>query len=195
MAYSYVQYSGNGASVNYTFPFPYLDQSHITVTVNGVPTNDFTFLNSSTITLGSAPASGALIEIRRITPKDVPIVDFQDGSVILEKDLDLLATFNLYVSQETADQADAGLFADLSGNYTAENRRITGLGEPIDQQDAATKNFVETGMTSQLAQATQLVTQAEALVTQADTIISSFTVSTDDPSGGSDGDVWFKVTF
>lgn len=195
MAYSYVQYTSNGASVNYTFPFPYLDQSHITVNVNGIPTTEFTFLNASTVTLNTAPASGEIIEIRRITPKDVPVVDFQDGSVILEKDLDLLAVFNLYVSQETSDLADSGLFADLSGNFVADGRRITSVGDPVDAQDAATKNYVDTGMTSQLSQATQLVTEAEALVTQANSIISSFTVSTSSPTGGEDGDVWFKVTF
>lgn len=194
MAYSYVRYEANGSTVNYTFSFPYLDTSHVKVRLDGVLTTAFTFLNSSTIALNSAPANGVQIEIRRYTPKDVPIVDFQDGSVLLEKDLDLLATFNLYVAQETDDLAAEGLFVGLDGTYGADQKRISDVLDPVDAQDVATKNYVDTGMTSQLQQATTLVNQATSLVNQAETIISSFTISTDSPSGGTDGDVWFKVT-
>lgn len=194
MAYSYVQYPGNGSTTNFTFPFPYLDSSHIVVRVNGVQTTAFTFLNASTISFSVAPASGSTVEIRRVTPKDEPPVDFQDGSVLLERDLDYLATFNLYVSQETADTADAGLFADEAGNFSLDGKRLVNSGDPVNPQDAATKNYVDTGFNSQLAQATALVNEATSLVNQADTIISSFTISTSDPTGGNEGDVWFKVT-
>lgn len=194
MAYSYVRYTANGSTQNYTFSFGYIDASHIQVRLDGVLSTEYTFLNESTINFTTAPAAGVQIDIRRVTPKDVPIVDFQDGSVILEKDLDLLATFNLYVSQETDDLAAGGLFLSEDGTYDADNIRIKNVANPINAQDAATKNYVDTGFNSQLQQATTLVSQAESLVTQADSIISSFTISTADPTGGTDGDVWFKVT-
>jgi hypothetical protein len=194
VAYSYVRYEANGSTANYTFSFPYLEQSHIQVRLNGVLTSGYTFLNASTIAFTSAPADGAQIEIRRVTPKDVPIVDFQDGSVLLEKDLDLLATFNLYVSQETDDLAAGGLFVSDAGTFDALDRRISNVADPIDPQDAVTKNYIEVTSDSQLAQAISINQQSQALLNQADSLISSFTISTADPTGGTDGDVWFKVT-
>lgn len=194
MAYSYVRYTAVAGVQNYTFSFGYLDQNHIQVRLDGSLTSAYTFLNSSTIRFNTAPSAGVQIEIKRVTPKDVPIVDFQDGSVILERDLDLLATYNLYVSQETDDLAAGGLFVAEDGTFSADNRRISGVADPVNPQDAVTKNYVDTGMSSQLNQATTLVSQATSLVEQADAIISSFTVSTSMPTGGSDGDVWFKVT-
>lgn len=194
MAYSYVRYIANGSTQNYTFSFGYIDESHIQVRLDGVLSTAYTFLNESTVSFTTAPAESVQIDIRRVTPKDVPIVDFQDGSVILEKDLDLLAIFNLYVSQETDDLAAGGLFLAEDGTFGADNLRITNVAEPINPQDAATKNYVDTGFNSQLQQATTLVSQAEVLVAQADSLISSFTISTADPTGGTDGDVWFKVT-
>ena len=194
MAYSYVRYTASGSTSNYTFSFSYLAESHIQVRLNGVLETGFTFLNSSTIHFTSAPAAGALIEIRRVTPKDVPIVDFQDGSVILERDLDLLATFNLYVSQETDDLAADGLFAGDDGTYGADGLRISNVGDPIDAQDVVTKHYIETNANSQLAQALSINSQSQALLAQAEEVIGSFTISASDPSGGNEGDVWFKVT-
>ncbi len=194
MAYSYVNYPANGSTQNYTFSFGYLDRSHIRVYVDGLETTAFTFLNSSTIRFSTAPADGSSIEIRRITPKDNAVVDFQDGSVILERDLDLLATFNLYVSQETDDLAANGFFVGEDGTYGADDRRITSVRDPVEDQDAATKNYVDNGVASQIAIANNLNQQSQALLNQANSVISSFTVSTSDPTGGTDGDVWFKVT-
>lgn len=194
MAYSYVSYTATGSTSNYTFSFGYLDQSHIHVYVDGSEITAFSFLNANTIHFTTAPTAGSTLEIRRITPKDVPVVDFQDGSVILERDLDLLATFNLYVSQETDDLAANGFFVGEDGTYGADNRRISSVADPADDQDAATKHYVDTGVASQIAIANNLNQQSQALLAQAEKVIGSFTISTSDPTGGNDGDVWFKVT-
>lgn len=194
MAYSYVNYLGNGSAQNYTFSFSYLDQSHIHVYVNGSETTAFTFLNSNTIRFNTVPAAGTPLEIRRITPKDVAVVDFQDGSVILEMDLDLLATFNLYVSQETDDLAANCFFVGEDGTFGADNRRVSNVATPVNPLDAANKDYVDNGVTSQISIANNLNVQTQALLEQAEAIISSFTISTSDPTGGTDGDVWFKVT-
>jgi hypothetical protein len=193
VAYSYVRYTGNGTTTNYAFPFPYLNQSHIFVRVNGSLVS-FTFLNSSTVQLTTAPAAGTTVEVRRLTPRDTPAVDFADGSVLLESDLDLLATFNLYVAQEVSDAVEDGLFVGEDGTYGADNRRISNVANPINGQDAVTKNYLETASNSALAQAIATNNQAQALVNEATQIIGSFTISTSDPTGGTEGDVWFKVT-
>lgn len=150
MAYSYIRYTGNGSTTNYTFNFPYLDQAHIKVRLNGTLTTLFTFLNASTIQLTSAPASGVVIEIRRETPKDNPIVNFTDGSVLLERDLDLLVTYDLYLAQETADVAGAVISQDSLGVWQAQNKRIANVADPVSAQDAVTKNYFDSVYTPQL---------------------------------------------
>lgn len=139
MAYSYVRYTGNGSTVNYTFSFSYLDPSHIKVSVNGVLTDLFTFLNSSTITMLSTPATGSIIEIRRVTPIDTPVVNFADGSVLLERDLDLLALYNLYTSQESSDNVSETISVDSIGRWDGQGKRLGNLANPITDDEAVNK--------------------------------------------------------
>ena len=164
MAYSYVRYTGNGSTKNYTFSFPFLDQSHIVVSVAGEVTTEFTFLNSSTIAFNTAPITGAYIEIRRSTPKDIPIINFQDGSVLLEKDLDLLVTFNLYVAQEADDGVREGLFTGLDFSFDANNKRISNMANPVNPQDASTKYYVDSSTALSVANAA--ASAAASLVSQ-----------------------------
>jgi hypothetical protein len=166
VAYSYVQYTGNGSTTNYVFSFPYLETSHIKVRVNGVITS-FTFLNSSTVTISPAPANGAIIDIRRETPKDSPPVDFTDGSVLLEADLDLLAKFNLYTAQESADGVADSITKDTLGVWDAQSRRIKSVADPINANDAVNKTWAETAMSSQLASATTQASNAASSATAA----------------------------
>lgn len=163
MAYSYVRYTGNGSTTNYTFPFSYINSAHIKVRVNNVLNSNFTFLNSGTIQLMSAPANGATIEIRRETPKDSPIVNFTDGSVLLERDLDLLAIYQLYVAQETADSATSTIAQDSTGSWDAKNQKLINVLDPVDPQDAVTKSYYESTFLPELqAQVTLGTNQATA---------------------------------
>lgn len=157
MAYSYVQYTGNGATTNFAFSFPYLDSSHIKVRVDGVITS-FTFVNSGTVQISPAPLAGKIIDIRRETPKNIAPVNFTDGSVLLEQDLDLLAAFNLYTAQESADGVADAIVKDTTGVWDAQSRRIKSVADPINANDAVNKTWAETAMSSQLASATAQAT-------------------------------------
>ena len=103
--YSLVMYAGDGSNRNFTIHFPYLDKSHVKVKVSNANTTAFTWLTSSSIQFNTAPAAKTEIEIYRETPLNYVPVDFTDGSILLERDLDLLTLFNLYVDQELADKA------------------------------------------------------------------------------------------
>lgn len=143
MAYSYVRYTGNGTTTNYTFPFSYLSQDHVKVRLNGVLNTNYTFLNDSTIQFAVAPAAGAVIEIRRVTPKDTSVVNFTDGSVLLERDLDLLAQFNLYTSQEAADGVEETISTDATGRWNAQLKRLGNLAPAVSPDEAVIKQTLD----------------------------------------------------
>lgn len=64
--------------------------------------------------------------------------------------------------------------ATLGGDLAAGTNKITGLGDPVSAQDAATKNYTDTSATSQVAQAT---TQATAAATSATAAATSATAA------------------
>mgnify|MGYP003671541326 FL=1 len=143
MAFSIVQFVGDGSSRTYSFPFPYVSQDHIVVTV-GVDAVAFVFDNTNTITLDTAAASGARITIARQTPKVSVPVDFSDGSILREADLDTLAIFSTYVAQETYDRADQSLgFDTATGKWDATSFVIKNVGNPVDAGDAVNKGTID----------------------------------------------------
>jgi hypothetical protein len=120
MAYSYKTYLGvDGQTTLFTFPFSYLSDKHISVTVDGEPVI-FSFLNTGTVVLASAPPEGSTVEIRRTTPKDSPLVDFQDGALLREVPLDILTLFSLYMAQEVFDAAEDSYGVAISIDNKAE---------------------------------------------------------------------------
>ncbi|QBE66833.1 phage tail fiber domain-containing protein [Pseudoduganella lutea] len=113
MPYSYVLLRGDGTTANFSLPFQYLDKSHITVKVKDAEV-PFTWLHSGAIRIDPAPSGK--VEIRRTTPKDVAPVNFSDGSVLKESDLDLMTTFVLFCAQEAQDSADLALLQSSLGS-------------------------------------------------------------------------------
>ena len=88
-----VTYTGNGSTTGYALPFSYIAPTHIQAFINNAQTTLFT-LSGSTLTFNTAPANSAVITIKRVTPKDTRLVDFTDGSVLTESDLDKSADQN-----------------------------------------------------------------------------------------------------
>ena len=100
MAYlAQVSYTGDGSTVGYSLPFTYIATTHIKAYIAGVETSAFT-VSGSTVTFTSAPANLAVVKIERVTPTDARLVDFQDGSVLTESDLDQSADQNFFTVQE-----------------------------------------------------------------------------------------------
>lgn len=162
MANSYVRYTGNGATTNFSLTFPYIDQSHVTVTKDGVSAS-FTWVNLTTVQLSPAPANGVVVEIRRTTPSSAAIVDFQDGAVVTEQQLDTNATQALYLAQESSDSASDALRLTASGTYDALTHKVVNLGTPTASTDAATKGYVDTNTVGgQVSQAQAYATAAAA---------------------------------
>jgi len=140
MALSYVQYEGNGTQETFAIPFPYLDKSHVEVRV-ALDVHPYTWDDPQTIRISPAPAPGAVVEARRITPRETRMVDFVDGSVLTESDLDLATVQTFYIVQEAIDIAGGTLELLPDGSYGAGGRRIKEVGTPIEARDAVTKEY------------------------------------------------------
>jgi hypothetical protein len=105
MSSSFVTYTGTGSQTDYTLPFNYLASTDVFVFVNGSAVA-YSWINTSSIRTAVAPAGGTVIQIRRITQKSSPPVNFTDGAVLLESDLDTLTTWSLYIAQESSDASN-----------------------------------------------------------------------------------------
>jgi hypothetical protein len=146
MATTFVEYIGNGSNKNFTVTFPYISQSHVKVTLNGVllitPTN-YEWLSASVIQFVTAPGFGAFIRIARQTPTGV-LVDFVDGSTLTETDLDLASSQAIYVAEEGSDAIASSMLIDpADGDWNAQSRPIKNVAAPVDGNDAVNKTYAD----------------------------------------------------
>jgi hypothetical protein len=113
MAYSYVVYTGNGATTDYVVPFPYLDQLHVTATVNGVAAS-FAWLNATTVRFSPAPPNLQAVRIQRDSSRTARLSNYQDAQILTEAQLDYDVTQVFYVAQEAFDAVgDAPVGGDM----------------------------------------------------------------------------------
>ena len=139
-------YTGNGSTTIYSLSFSYLDEADVKVTLNGVATTSFVFVNASTIQFLSAPANGVAIIIYRETNNDASEATFFAGSAIKAADLNNNFTQLLYVAQEVFARTLSTLGGTLSGILNMGGYRITNLGTPSAGTDASTKDYVDSNV-------------------------------------------------
>ena len=159
MANSYIEYTANGSTTTFAIPFTYTVASEVAAFVNGVSTS-FTFASASTVSISPAPANGLVVRLSRTTNLTTRAVDFSNGAILTETDLDSSNIQVFQASQEAIDTAQASIFKVADGKFDAQSRVIKNVANPVSAQDAATKNWAETGMTSQLNTATTQATAA-----------------------------------
>lgn len=141
MAFSFIQYVGDGTTTIFQVPFSYLDPSHVSVKVNGVAAS-FTWQDSTHVVISPAPPLSQIVEIRRTTPEAAAEVVFQDGSVLGKEDLNNAVTQLLYIAQEATDAATT-LVLNATNQIDAQNHQIINVVDPTAAQHAATKNYVD----------------------------------------------------
>ena len=115
-------HTGNGSTNSFAISFSFLANNEVDVTVAGVlKTLDTHYtISGSTVTFtsGNTPANGAAIKFQRDTDISTKKVDFQDGSVLTETDLDTNSDQVLFAQQEITDKL-GGIEEGATGDQTA----------------------------------------------------------------------------
>ena len=127
-------YTGNNSTTDFAITFPFLDSTEIDVTVADVSktlNSDYT-ISGSTLSFTSAPANLAAIKFKRNTDISNKRIDFQDGSVLTEADLDNNANQIIHAMQEFVE---TGLIAEINTTSPIET---TGTTKPTLSITAAT---------------------------------------------------------
>ena len=127
MPNSTTTYAGDGTTSTFAVGFEYLLQSHVQVELNTrvLLSTEWAWASSTTIqfitTAGAPnpPGDGDAIVIRRVTEIDDRLVDFTNGAVLTEADLDLAAKQNFFLAQEVTERLDDYLAGGLSRIATA----------------------------------------------------------------------------
>ncbi len=156
MANTYVDYTATSAQTDFAFSFPYLEDSHVVVEIDGVVktlTTDYTIVTtpSKKIVLTSGATAGQVVRVRRDSNADGtnPFVDFVNGSVLTEDALDKSYLHNLYLNEEIGELNEASLQRAVGGTeWDAKNSRILNVADPTGAQDAGTKNYIDTQITN-----------------------------------------------
>jgi len=153
MANTYVDYTATAAQQYFAFNFPYLEDEHIIVEIEGVDqtiTTNYTIETSPTQRINlsnptTALAGGELVRIKRRSAPNTNLVDFQNGSVLTESELDRAYLHNRYLAEEATEGADSGL-KELEGstNFNANNKQIKNLADGTLATDAVNKGYIDT---------------------------------------------------
>ena len=170
MANSYIYYDGDGSTTEFNFGFSYIDSTYVKVYIDdtALPSGGYTYtVGASSVTISPAPAGGTEVLIKRETPTS-PLVDFIDGAVLTEADLDLIVKQALHVAVEAGDAANVGLQLDPTNTYWDAD------GKTIDNLPAAS------GSGEAVRYDEFSVTQAKAVANES----AITTLNNDNASGG-----------
>ena len=169
MANSKVTYTADGSTQSFAVTFPYISQSHVSVTVNGA-TATFIWNNDNQITISTPTLTGGdNVVIARSTSLTTRLIDYVDGSNLTETDLDLDSKQAFYLAQEAIDERDSHLALDLSGadSWDGLSKKITDVATPTAANDVSNKAYVDAQIDTSTTNADNAAASATAAATSA----------------------------
>ena len=125
MANTYVDYPASAGQTDFAFNFPYLEDEHIKVYINSIEKlpSDFTISTSpaTKVVLNTPATGGETVRVRRKSQPNEDLVDFVNGSVLTESELDRAYRHTRYLAEEAGEFASVSL--ELEGSL--EGSQIT----------------------------------------------------------------------
>lgn len=157
MANTFQDYTATAGQTDFAFTFDYLEDEHVTVEINGVVqlASAYSIIVESNgdtkVRLNVGATAGQIVRVRRKSQPNDNLVDFVNGSVLTESELDRAYLHNRYLAEEISELNDASLQLEQGGTqWDAKNKRITNVGTPTALADATTKAYVD-GIASAIA--------------------------------------------
>ena len=157
MANTFQDYTATAGQTDFAFTFDYLEDEHVTVEINGVVqlASAYSIIVESNgdtkVRLNVGASENQIVRVRRKSQPGDNLVDFVNGSVLTESELDRAYLHNRYLAEEISELNDASLQLEQGGTqWDAKNKRITNVGTPTALADATTKAYVD-GIASAIA--------------------------------------------
>ena len=150
MANTFEDYTVSTSTTDFNITFEYLEESHIVVEIDGVLQSTSTYsivAGPPNLVRLNTPVTSGVVRVRRDSDADSdnPFVDFVNGSVLTETELDKAYRHNLYLNEEIGNLNELSLQKEAGGtNWDAKNNKILNVSDPTLIQDASTKNYVDT---------------------------------------------------
>ena len=167
-----VTYNGTGTQTRFDFPFDYLRKSFVYVSVNNALMNNITdyTIDGRTVVFNTAPASGSIIRIYRETSTDRLVV-WADASVLKAADMTIQQVQQLHILEEANDwtKSSSIVLNDEGTAWQGRNYRLTNISDPVDEQDAVTKRYIDNEENSFMATMNALKNQTEQMANQSST--------------------------
>ncbi|HDK7039428.1 TPA: phage tail protein, partial [Klebsiella pneumoniae] len=163
-------YTANGLTTVFAYEFYLISASDIQVTINGNEvTSGYTVsgvgnTGGGEVTFLTAPANGSTVIFERVTPT-YRLTDYQDNGDLLadtvNKDFDRIW---MAIQRAFIDLGLALTRPLFGGPFNAKGYRIANLADPVNAQDAATKNYVIEHGKSNLARTLRVPEQSVAIL-------------------------------
>ena len=164
----------DGTQTTYTFPFSYLRKKFVMVSIIHSDASetaleygvDYT-VNDLSVSLTTPAQVGKHIIIYRQTSTD-KIVTWNDGSILLARDMNTEDVQMLHLQEEQQDYIQAHSINTKTDNDTKEvlwdalNHRVVNVSDPKDPQDAVTKHYMENVQGGFVAVNTKILNDAKA---------------------------------